>query len=51
MDIILEESGEFLSECRGKLWSSVRDKSVMESKAFEYVIKKELGNTVRVDGL
>ena len=48
-NIIFKESGKFSGKCRGKLQSSVRDENVMESKAFEHVIKKELCNTVRVD--
>ena len=49
-DIIFEDSGKFSGECRSKLRSPVRDKSIMESKTFEYVIEKELGNTIRING-
>ena len=49
-DIVFEDSGKFFSECRGKLWSSVGDESIVKSKVFEYVVKKESGNTVRVYG-
>ena len=50
-NIIFEDPGKFLGERRSKLWSSVRDESIMESEAFEHMVKKELGNTVRVDSL
>ena len=49
-NVVLEDSGKFLGKCRGELGSSVRNESVMESEAFEYMVKKELGNTVCVDG-
>ena len=48
-NVIFEDPGKFLGECRSKLLSSVRDESIVESEAFEHVVKKELGNTVRVD--
>ena len=48
-NIVFEDSSKLLGECRGELWSTVRDKSVMKSEAFEYMVKKELGNTIRVD--
>ena len=50
-NIIFEDSGKFLSECGSELWSSVRDESIVKSKAFEHMVKKELGNTVRIDSL
>ena len=50
-NVVFEDSGEFLGECRGELGSSVRDESVVKSEAFEYMVEKELGNTVCVDGL
>ena len=48
-NVIFEDPGKFLGERRSKLWSSVRDESIVESEAFEHMVKKELGNTVRVD--
>ena len=50
-NIIFEDSGKFLSERRSELWSSVRDESIVKSKVFEYVVKKELGNAVCVNSL
>ena len=50
-NIVFEDSSKFLGECRGELWSSVRNEGIMKSEAFEYVVEKELGNTVCVDGL
>ena len=50
-NIIFKESSKFSGKCRGELRSSVGDESVMESKAFEHVIKKELGNTVYINSL
>ena len=34
-NIVFKESGEFFGECRGGLWSSVRDESIVKSEAFE----------------
>ena len=51
LNIILEDSGEFSGKRRSELWSSIRDKSIMESKAFEHVIEKELSNTVCINSL
>ena len=50
-NIIFEDSGKFLGECRGELGSSVGNESIVKSEAFEYVVEKELGNTIRVNGL
>ena len=50
-NVVFEDSSKFLGERRSKLRSSVRDKSIVKSKAFEHMVKKELGNTVRVDSL
>ena len=50
-NIIFEDPGKFLSERRSELWSSVRDESIMKSKAFEHMVEKELGNTVHVNSL
>ena len=50
-DIVFKDSGKFLSECRGELWSSVGDESIVKSEAFEHVVEKELGNTVRINSL
>ena len=48
-NVIFKDSSEFSGECRGELWSSVRDEGIMESEAFEYMVEKELGDTVRVN--
>ena len=40
-DIVMEESGEFSSEGRGELGSSIRDQSVVETETFEHVVEKE----------
>ena len=50
-NIVFKESGEFFGECRGELWFSVRDESIVKSEAFEHVIEKELGNTVHINSL
>ena len=50
-NVVFEDSGELLGECRGELGSSVRNESVVKSEAFEYMVKKELCNTVCVNGL
>ena len=49
LNVIFEDSSKFLGKCRGELWSTVRDEGIMESEAFEYVVKKELGDTIHVD--
>ena len=51
VDIVFKNTGEFASEGRGKLWASVRDDGVIQAKVFEYVVEKELGNSIRVDRL
>ena len=48
-DIILKNPGKLFSESRGELGTAIRDNSVMKSKAFEHMVKKELSNAVRVD--
>ena len=50
-DVIFEDSGKFFGECRGELGSSVRNEDVVKSEAFEYMVEKELGNTICIDGL
>ena len=50
-NVVFEDSGEFFGKRRGELGSSVRDESIVKSEAFEYMVEKELGNTVCIDGL
>ena len=50
-NVVFEDSGKFLGERRGELGFSVRNESVVKSEAFEHMVKKELGNTVRIDSL
>ena len=50
-NVVFEDSCEFFGERRGELWSSVGNESVVKSEAFEYMVEKELGNTVCIDGL
>ena len=50
-NIVFEDSGKFLGKRRSELGSPVRNKSVVKSEAFEYMIEKELGNTICIDGL
>ena len=50
-NVIFEDPGKFLSERRSELWSSVRDESIVKSEVFEHMVKKELGNTVRINSL
>ena len=49
VDIISEDSSEFLGEGRRKLWATVGDKNVMKSKTFEHVVKQELSNSICVN--
>ena len=46
VNVVFEDSSEFFGKGRGKLWSAIRDKHIMKPEAFEYMVKKELGNTV-----
>ena len=50
-NVVFEDSSEFFGERRGELGSSIRNEDVMKSEAFEYMVEKELCNTVCVDGL
>ena len=50
-NVVFEDSGKFLGKRRGELGSSVRNESVVKSEAFEYMVKKELCNTICIDGL
>ena len=50
-NVVFEDSGELLGKRRGELRSSVRNESVVKSKAFEDMVEKELGDTVCIDGL
>ena len=50
-NVVFEDSGKLLGKRGSELGSSIRNKSVMESEAFEYMVEKELCNTVCVDGL
>ena len=43
-DVVFQETGKLLCKCRGKLGTTIRDKGVMETKTFEYVVKKGLGD-------
>ena len=45
-NIVFEDSSKFFGKGRGKLRSAIRDKRIMKPEAFEYMVKKELGNTV-----
>ena len=47
-DIIFEDSSEFTGKGRCELWAMIRDEGIMESEAFKYVVKKELGNSVHI---
>ena len=48
-DVVFEDSSEFSGKGRSKLWATIRDEGIMESEVFEHVIKKELGNAVRIN--
>ena len=50
-NVVFEDSGKFLGKRRGELGSSVRNEGVVKSEAFEYMVEKELGNTVCINGL
>ena len=50
-NVVFEDSGKFFGKRRGELGSSVGDESVVKSEALEYMIEKELGNTVCINGL
>ena len=48
-NVVLKEVGEFSSEGRGELWSSVRDHFGMAAKLRENMGEKELGNSGSVN--
>ena len=48
-NIVLEEEGEFLSEGRGKLWSSVQDYLGVKAESRENMSKKELDNSCSIN--
>ena len=50
-NIVFEDSSKFLGKRRGELGSSVRNEGVVESEAFKYMIEKELGDTICINGL
>ena len=50
-NIVFKDSGKFFGKRRGELGSSVRNENVVKSEVFEYMVEKELGNTVCIDGL
>ena len=49
VDIIFKDTGKFMSEGRGELWASVRDDGVMEFKALEYEVEKELSDSIGIN--
>ena len=50
-DIVLQNPSKLSSESRGELGTTIRDDSVMQSEAFEHMVKKELSNAVCVNRL
>ena len=48
-DIVLKETGEFLGEGQGELWSSIRDHFRMEAESRENMGEKEFGNSGSID--
>ena len=50
-NVIFKDTGEFTSKGRGKLRASVGDDGVVQAKAFGYIVKKELGNSICVNRL
>ena len=51
MNVVFKDMGKFTSKGRGKLRASVRDDGVVQAKVFEYIVEKELGNSICVDCL
>jgi len=49
-EIVVENSSKFSSECRGELWTSVRDNLVIESVAEEDFVEEKGGNSFGGDG-
>ena len=48
--VVVEETCKFLSEGRSKLWTTIRNEGVVKTEAFEYKVKKQLGNSCGVNG-
>ena len=51
LNVVFKDTGKFTSEGQGKLRTSVRDDGVVQAEMFEYIVKKELGNSVHVNHL
>ena len=49
-DVVFQETGKLSCECRGELGTTIRDNGVMKTKTFEYVVKKELGDSGCING-
>ena len=49
VDIVFKDLSKFSSESRGELGTTIRDNGVMKCEAFKHVVKKELGNSIRVN--
>ena len=49
-DIVVEESCQFSGKGRCELWASVGYQRVMETEAFEYMVKKMFGHSGRIYG-
>jgi len=49
-EIIVENSSKFSSECRGELWTSIRDNPVVESVAEEDFVEEKGGDSFSGDG-
>ena len=50
-NVVFKDMGKFMSKGRGKLGASVGDDGVIQAKAFEHVVEKELGNSICIDHL
>ena len=48
-DVVLKDTGKFTSKGRGKLGTSVGDDGVIQAETFEYIVEKELGNSIHID--
>ena len=48
-NVILEETGEFLCEGRGKLWSSIGDYFGVETKSRENIGEEKLGDSFGIN--
>ena len=49
-EVVVEDSSEFSGECRGELWTTIRDDLVVKSVAEEDFVEEKGGDSFGGDG-